>query len=98
MTRLRHLYAMLLALLFGLRGAHAQQERPVQVKTANGVLEGVVSPDDKVRTFKGIPYAAPPVGPLRWKAPQPAAPWSGIRKAVDYPPRAMQGHIPHPCR
>ncbi|MEJ1972186.1 MAG: carboxylesterase family protein [Lacunisphaera sp.] len=42
----------------------------VQVKTADGVLEGLLSDDGKVKTFKGIPYAAPPVGALRWKAPQ----------------------------
>ena len=71
----------------------AQQVSYVQLKTASGVLEGVVSPDGKVRTFKGIPYAAPPVGPLRWKAPQPVAPWTGVRKAADYPPRCMQGRI-----
>jgi para-nitrobenzyl esterase len=65
----------------------------VQQATADGVLEGVVSADGKVRTFKGIPYAAPPLGPLRWKAPQPVAPWSGVRKAVDYGPRPMQARI-----
>jgi para-nitrobenzyl esterase len=81
------------ALLFGTQAVPAQQLRSVQVTTANGVLEGVVSADNKVRTFKGIPYAAPPVGPLRWRAPQPPASWSGVRKAVDYAPRAMQGHI-----
>lgn len=86
-------WVMLLALLLGLQAAHAQLLRYVQVRTANGVLEGVVSSDDKVRTFKGIPYAAPPVGPLRWKPPQPAPSWTGVRRAVDFGPRAMQGHI-----
>lgn len=71
----------------------AQQVSYVQLRTANGVLEGVVSPDGKVRTFKGIPYAAPPVGPLRWRAPQPAPAWTGVRRAADYPPRCMQGRI-----
>ena len=84
---------MLFALLLGVPAVHAQQLRYVQQPTADGVLEGVVSSDGKVRTFKGIPYAAPPVGPLRWKAPQPVTPWTGVRKATDYPPRAMQGHI-----
>lgn len=65
----------------------------MEQRTANGVLEGVVSADGKVRTFKGIPYAAPPVGPLRWKAPQPAAAWTGVRKATEYPARCMQAPI-----
>src|SRR4029077_3683232 len=68
------------------------QLRYVQQQTANGVLEGVVSTDGKVRTFKGIPYAAPPVGPLRWKPPQPAPPWSGVRKATENGGGCIQRH------
>jgi len=89
LNRLR--WGILLALLPG--AARAQQLRYVQQQTADGVLEGVVSPDGKVRTFKGIPYAAPPVGPLRWMPPQPVVPWAGVRKAADYGARAMQGPI-----
>ena len=80
-------------LFYAINSLHAQQPHYVQQQTANGIVEGVVSPDGKVRTFKGIPYAAPPVGPLRWKAPQPAPPWSGVLRTVDYPKRAMQGRI-----
>ncbi len=83
----------LVAALLSSAALNAQELRYVQVRTTNGVLEGVVSPDGKVRTFKGIPYAAPPLDSLRWRAPQPSAPWSGVRKAVDYPRRAMQGRI-----
>lgn len=79
--------------LFVMQGVQAHELRYVTAKTADGILEGVISPDGKVRTFKGIPYAAPPVGPLRWKPPQPVQPWEGIRKAVEFPPRAMQGRI-----
>jgi len=87
----RRLWAAAFALLPAM--IHAQDVRYVQLRTADGVLEGVVSADGKVRTFKGIPFAAPPVGPLRWKPPQPVAPWSGVRRAVDYGPRPMQGPI-----
>ena len=69
------------------------QLRTSEVRTPNGIVEGVISADGKVRTFKGIPYAAPPVGPLRWKPPQPARPWTGVRRAVEYGPRCMQGPI-----
>jgi para-nitrobenzyl esterase len=85
--------AVLLTIVAGGRIAPAQQLRYEQLRTASGVLEGVVSADGKVRTFKGIPFAAPPVGPLRWKAPQPAQPWSGVRKAAEYGPRCMQKPI-----
>jgi len=86
-------WALLFVLLPAIQLLQAQELRYVQQRTANGVLEGVVSPDGKVRTFKGIPYAAPPIGPLRWKAPQPVSSWSGVRKAIDYGPRCMQGQI-----
>ncbi|HIK18780.1 MAG TPA: carboxylesterase family protein [Leptolyngbyaceae cyanobacterium M33_DOE_097] len=62
------------------------------VKIDAGALEGVVSGD--VRAFKGIPYAAPPVGNLRWRSPQPVTPWKGIRKAVKYGNDCVQLPIP----
>lgn len=64
-----------------------------QVTTDKGVVEGTASADSKIRIFKGIPYAAPPAGALRWKAPQPAANWTGVRKATEFGSRCMQGHI-----
>ncbi len=63
------------------------------VHTDKGDVQGTRSDDSKVRIFEGIPFAAPPVGDLRWKAPEPAASWSGIRKATEFGPRCMQGHI-----
>jgi para-nitrobenzyl esterase len=59
-------------------GASAAIKDPV--KTQDGLLAGVTLASG-VRTFKGIPFAAPPVGDLRWKMPQPEAKWSGVRKA-----------------
>lgn len=64
-----------------------------RVHFKDGVVEGVISADDKVRTFKGIPFAAPPLGALRWKEPQPVAAWSGVRPASEYGARCMQGPI-----
>ena len=61
-----------------------------RVKVAGGTLEGTEDSSTGVRSFKGIPYAAPPVGDLRWKAPQPTPHWSGVRKADTFGPRAMQ--------
>ncbi|HTP12798.1 MAG TPA: carboxylesterase family protein, partial [Bacteroidota bacterium] len=70
MLRSRACCAVLFPLVLGVPSVHAQILRHIQQKTSDGIVEGVVSADDKVRTFKGIPYAAPPIGPLRWKAPQ----------------------------
>lgn len=58
-----------------------------------GNLEGTASADSKIRIFRGIPYAAPPVGDLRWKAPQPVEGWTGVRKAVEFGARCMQGRV-----
>jgi para-nitrobenzyl esterase len=62
-----------------------------QVKTASGVVEG--KSDGPVNIFLGIPYAAPPVGDLRWKPPVPAAKWSGVLKATDFSSHCMQGKV-----
>lgn len=59
-----------------------------QVKITNGVLEGTY--ESGIRVFRGVPFAAAPVGNLRWKEPQPVQNWSGVRKADKFGPRAMQ--------
>src|SRR5688500_14880609 len=53
------------------------------VKTDAGLVSGVTLPSG-VRAFKGIPFGAPPVGELRWRAPQPVAKWEGVRKAEQF--------------
>lgn len=58
------------------------------VKSRDGQLQGVVA--DGVASFKGIPFAAPPVGDLRWKSPEPAKAWTGVRKADTYAPGCVQ--------
>jgi len=60
-----------------------------RVKTANGVIEGVNRPSG-IRIFRGIPFAAQPVGELRWKAPQPVKNWEGVRQAVEFSASCMQ--------
>src|SRR5579872_6175004 len=64
-----------------------------QVQTDKGIVEGKAGADSKIQIFLGIPYAAPPVGELRWKAPQPAPSWTGVFKATQFGHRPMQGHI-----
>ena len=73
-----------LAFLLPMMGTMAQ----TQVKTAEGILEG--KDLSGIKVFKGVPFAAPPVGNLRWKAPQPAKHWDGVREAKEYGPNPMQ--------
>jgi para-nitrobenzyl esterase len=58
------------------------------VKIDSGFVEGNLV--DGISSFKGIPYAAPPIGHLRWRAPQPALPWSDVRKATEFGADCMQ--------
>ncbi len=62
------------------------------VLTTNGKLRGTY--EDKLQVFRGIPFAAPPVGQNRWRAPQPASDWEGIRAADQFAPAPMQGGNP----
>jgi para-nitrobenzyl esterase len=69
-------------LLSASTAAYAADSFPSQVRTDTGAISGAVS--DGVLAFKGVPFAAPPVGALRWRAPQPAAAWQGVRPATEY--------------
>jgi para-nitrobenzyl esterase len=64
------------------------------VAIATGRISGITLPSG-VRAFKGIPFAAPPVGDLRWKAPQPAAKWEGVRKADQFDNVCVQPSQPN---
>ena len=59
-------------------------------ETENGLVRGIEAADPRITAFKGIPFAAPPVGENRWRAPQPAENWDGIRDASRFAPIAMQ--------
>jgi para-nitrobenzyl esterase len=68
----------------------AQAGNPLVIKTDRGKVQGKMSADGQARDFLGIPFAAPPIGPLRWKPPQPAAKWHGVRQATSFGSRCMQ--------
>jgi len=63
------------------------------VRTDSGLVQGVRGGDSSIRVFRGIPYAAPPVGELRWREPRPVSPWEGVRSADRFGPRPMQARI-----
>ncbi len=79
-------------LLISLGSCAEQKQEPGLVKTTNGMVQGSVEGD--LTVFKGIPFAAPPVGDLRWKAPQPIEPWEGVKKTTEFAPAPMQGGNP----
>ncbi|HKM17566.1 MAG TPA: carboxylesterase family protein, partial [Limnochordia bacterium] len=61
-----------------------------EVRVENGVVRGLPAADPRITSFKGIPFAAPPVGENRWRAPQPAKDWDGVLDAYTWAPIAMQ--------
>ncbi len=63
-----------------------------RVKTENGWVRGLPAADPRITSYKGIPFAAPPVGENRWRAPQPCADWEGEFFAADFGPIAMQAN------
>jgi len=73
-------------------GAAAKALAPAKVKTVDGEIQGIV--EHGVYVFKGVPYAAPPVGDLRWREPKPAAHWKGLKSADKFGNACLQPHGP----
>jgi para-nitrobenzyl esterase len=69
--------------------ALAQTAQPLEVAVRQGRVRGAM--EDGVRAFKGVPYARPPVGPLRFRAPQPPQAWSGVRETTQFSAMPLQG-------
>ena len=61
-----------------------------QVKTENGWVRGIEAADPRITAFKGIPFAAPPVGKNRWRAPQPCENWDVVKECYRFAPISMQ--------
>jgi para-nitrobenzyl esterase len=79
----------LLSAIASITAVSAAINDPVQIDT--GMISGVAGKSPEVRVYKGIPFAAPPVGDLRFRAPQPPAKWEGTRQADQFGPMCMQG-------
>ncbi|TCK83127.1 para-nitrobenzyl esterase [Albibacterium bauzanense] len=86
------LFNLIIAIQFVSLMAFSQTNSNLQVKVSNGTLEGVLE-SSGIRSFKGIPFAQAPVGDLRWKDPQPAKDWTGVKKADKFGPNAMQTKV-----
>src|SRR5438128_905967 len=87
MNRLAQLFILGFLLVSTTVGSAAISE---PVKTDAGLITSAPGASPDIRAFKGIPFAAPPVGPLRWRPPQPVASWTGVRKAEEFSPRCTQ--------
>lgn len=87
---LRNLILLAIGLVFAFSGPALTANDTVRVE--GGLISGSVV--DGVRSYKGIPFAAPPVGELRWKAPQPVAEWEGVRECNDFGPDCPQAPYP----
>ncbi|QEC68343.1 carboxylesterase family protein [Panacibacter ginsenosidivorans] len=86
---------LLFAAVWGCFVAVAQTDYnfPVQKKIENGIIEGNYNTKEGLQLFFGIPFAKPPVGNLRWKAPQPVDNWKGVLQTKKFGPRPIQGIV-----
>ncbi len=90
---LKHFVApALVSALFAFSAA-AQSADSLHIKTERGEIQGKLSDDGQARVFLGIPYAAPPMGALRWRPPQPAAKWKGVLQTQNFGNHCMQGQV-----
>ena len=61
-----------------------------QTKTENGLVRGIEAADPRITAFRGVPFAAPPTGKNRWRAPQPCENWEGIKDCARFAPISVQ--------
>jgi para-nitrobenzyl esterase len=82
----------LFILIFVLCGVMSQSISPVAktVQIEGGSISGYYNAGNNIYAYKGIPFAAPPTGDLRWKAPRPVAPWKGVKTCTSFGPSPMQ--------
>jgi len=85
------LYNVFLAATWAALPSAAAIQQPIKVKT--GLVAGAAASDSSITVFKGIPYAAPPVGDLRWRAPRPPAAWQGVRKTDQFSASCVQNIV-----
>src|SRR5687767_8295055 len=73
--------------------AQKESSFPVQATVENGVVEGLYDTKSGLQLYRGVPFAQPPVGALRWKAPQPLGNWKGVLETKAFGPRPVQAIV-----
>jgi para-nitrobenzyl esterase len=86
--------ALLIATFVILAAGFCLAQAPAPVKVEGGLVQGAV--EDGLTVYRGIPFAAPPVGDLRWRAPQPVPKWDGVKETVKFAPACIQGMMTGP--
>lgn len=86
---MKKVLAAALAVCIAVPAFAANPSQPI-VKTGQGSVSGQLDPTTHVFSFKGLPFAAPPIGDLRWRAPRPPQPWTGVRDGSHFAPSCMQ--------
>ena len=85
------LFRLIIVSIVVLAGCNTEKLSQAKVTIRDGVIQGTV--EDSIAVFRGIPFAAPPVGDLRWKAPQPVKPWAGVLMADKFAPAPVQTKV-----
>jgi len=80
-----------IALLYAFTFPENHSKNSATIRVEGGMISGVKSENSNVIAYKGVPFAAPPVGDLRWKEPQPVVPWEGVKKCDAFSASPMQG-------
>lgn len=87
---MKKILSFLVLLVIVIESSAQQDTSTVVAKTKAGLVSGTINREGDVHIFKGIPFAAPPAGNLRWKAPQPVPVWTGIKKCESFAASAVQ--------
>jgi para-nitrobenzyl esterase len=87
--------ALLIATFLIFAVAYCVAQAPAPVKVEGGLVQGAV--EDGLMVYRGIPFAAPPDGDLRWRAPQPVVKWNGLKETVKFAPACIQGIMMGPA-
>jgi len=89
----RLVLSMFMATMSVLVLAQKDDSFPVQVKVENGLIEGLYNTETSLQYYFGVPFAKPPVGDLRWKAPQPLDNWKGVLSTKEFGARPVQSNV-----